>query len=106
MPKYLVKASYTYEGARGVLKEGGGSRRDTISKLVEGMGGAMECFYFGFGDDDAYVIVDLPDNASAAALALGVNSSQAARAKTVVLLTPEEVDEATKKNVTYRPPGG
>jgi uncharacterized protein with GYD domain len=105
MPKYLIEASYAPEGAQGVLTEGGSSRRDTIQKLTQDLGGTMESFYFGFGEHDAYVTVDLPDNATAAAIALAVNSNRAARAKTVVLLTPEEVDKATKKTVNYRPPG-
>jgi uncharacterized protein with GYD domain len=106
VPKYLIKASYTSEGARGVAKEGGSSRRDTIAKLAEGSGGTMESFYFAFGHTDAYVVCDLPDNATAAAVALAVNSSGAATAETVVLMSPEEVDQATTKSVDYRPPGG
>ncbi|HEX3327189.1 MAG TPA: GYD domain-containing protein [Actinomycetota bacterium] len=106
MAKYMIMASYAPEGAKGVVREGGSSRRDTIGKLVEGLGGTMESFYFAFGEADVYVIVDLPDNSSAAAVALAVNSSAATNLKTVVLLTPEEVDEATKKTVGYRPPGG
>jgi uncharacterized protein with GYD domain len=106
MAKYMIVASYAPEGAKGVVREGGSSRRDTIGKLVEGLGGTMESFYFAFGEADVYVIVDLPDNSSAAAVALAVNSSAATNLKTVVLLTPEEVDEATKKTVGYRPPGG
>lgn len=105
MPKYLIKASYTPEGARGIAKEGGTSRRDTIDKLAQNSGGTMESFYFAFGEDDAYVICDLPDNATAASVALAVNSSGAAQVTTVVLMTPEELDEATRKSVDYRPPG-
>ena len=81
MPKYLIKASYTAEGARGIAKEGGTSRRDTIDKLAQNSGGTMESFYFAFGDDDAYVTCDLPDNATAAAVALAVNSSGAAQVR-------------------------
>jgi uncharacterized protein with GYD domain len=106
MAKYLVKASYTSEGAKGVMAEGGSSRRDTINKVIQNMGGSMEAFYFAFGDDDVYVIADLPNNSAAAAVALAVNSSNAVRLSTVVLMTPEEVDEATKQSVDYRPPGG
>jgi uncharacterized protein with GYD domain len=105
MPKYLIKASYTAEGARGIAKEGGTSRRDTVDKLAQNSGGTMESFYFAFGDDDAYVTCDLPDNATAAAVALAVNSSGAAQVRTVVLMTPEELDEATRTSVDYRPPG-
>ena len=105
MPKYLIKASYTAEGARGISKEGGTSRRDTIDKLAQNSGGTLESFYFAFGDDDAYVTVDLPDNATAAAVALAVNSSGAAQVRTIVLMTPEELDDATRTSVDYRAPG-
>jgi uncharacterized protein with GYD domain len=105
MPKYMVKASYTTDGVKGVLKEGGSGRRDTIAKLIEGLGGTMESFYFAFGDDDVYVTADLPDNVTAAAIALAVNSTGAVNLKTVVLMTPEEIDEAGKRTVDYRPPG-
>ena len=65
----------------------------------------MDSFYFAFGDVDAYSIVDLPDNASAAAISLAVAQSGAVATKTVVLLTPEEMDAARNKTVDYRPPG-
>jgi uncharacterized protein with GYD domain len=106
MPKYLIKASYTAEGARGLAKEGGTSRRDTNAKLAENVGGKVEAFYFAFGEADSYVICDLPNNAAAAAVALAINSSDAVNVTTVVLLTPEEIDEATRTEVGYRPPGG
>jgi uncharacterized protein with GYD domain len=106
MPRFLVKASYTPQGAQGVLKEGGSGRRDTVGALISGLGGTMESFYFAFGEADAYVTVELPDNVTAAAVALAVNSSGAAQVSTVVLMTPEELDEATRKTVDYRPPGG
>jgi uncharacterized protein with GYD domain len=105
MPKYMFKSSYTPEGARGIAKEGGTSRRDAISKLAQNSGGTLESFYFAFGGKDAYVICDLPDNATAAAVALAVNSSGAVQVQTVVLLTPEEVDTASRTTVDYRPPG-
>jgi uncharacterized protein with GYD domain len=105
LPKYLVKASYTTDGVQGIMKEGGTGRRDAIGKLIENMNGTMESFYFAFGDDDVYVIAELPDNVSAAAVALAVNSTGAVHLRTNVLLTPEEVDKATKTTVDYRPPG-
>jgi uncharacterized protein with GYD domain len=105
MAKYLVEASYTREGVAGVQAKGGSSRRDAIAAMAEGLGGQLECFYFGFGDSDAVVVVDLPDNEAAAAIALAVNTSGAATVKTTVLLTPEQVDEAAKRSVDYRPPG-
>jgi uncharacterized protein with GYD domain len=105
MPKYLLKASYMPAGAQGLMKEGGTSRRDTIQKLAETSGGKLECFYFAFGETDAYVIVDVPNHSTAAAIALAVNSSNATRVSTVVLMTPEEIDEASRTTVEYRAPG-
>lgn len=106
MPKFLIEASYTLEGVKGVQSAGGSSRRDAVAKVAESVGGTLESFHFGFGDNDAFVIVDLPDNESAAAVALTVNASGGATAKTTVLLTPEEVDAAAKRSVDYTPPGG
>ncbi len=105
MPKFLFEASYTSEGVKGVQSAGGSSRRDAIARLAESAGGQLESFHFAFGDRDAYVIVDLPDNESATAVALSVNSVGAATVRTVALLTPEEVDAAAKRSVDYRPPG-
>lgn len=106
MPKFLIEASYTLEGVRGVQSEGGSGRRDAIAKVAESVGGRLESFYFAFGDRDAYVVVDLPDNESAAAIALTANAAGGATVRTVPLLTPEEVDAAAKRSVDYRPPGG
>ena len=105
MPKYLIEASYTLEGVRGVKDAGGSSRRDAVAKVAESVGGQLESFYFAFGDRDAYVVADLPDNESAASVALTVNSAGGATVRTVVLLTPEEVDAAAKRSVDYRAPG-
>ncbi len=105
MPKYLVQANYVGEGIKGLIKDGGTGRRAAIENLVKSSGGTVEAVYFAFGDTDVYIIADLPDNASAAALALTANSTGMVACKTTVLMTPEEVDKATKKTVTYRPPG-
>ena len=105
MSKYLILASYTQEGASGVRAKGGTSRRDAVGAAIAGVGGQLESFYFGFGDHDAYVTADLPDNEAAAAVAMTVNASGGATVSTVVLLTPEQVDEAAKRSVDYRPPG-
>ena len=105
MPKFLFEASYTLDGVKGVREAGGTSRRDAVAQVAQSVGGELESFYFAFGDRDAYVIVDLPDTESAAAVALTVNASGAVNVKTVVLLTPEEVDAAGKRSVDYRPPG-
>jgi len=105
MARYLIRATYTAEGARGLIKEGGSSRRSTLEQLIKKIGGDLEAFYFAFGEDDVYVIADLPDNVTAAAVGLAVSGSGSVRTRTVVLLTPEEIDEATKKSVAYRAPG-
>ena len=105
MAKFLVKASYTSEGARGVQSAGGTSRRDAVAKMAEGLGGSLESFYFGFGETDAYVVLDLPDNLSAAAASIAVNTAGGATSEVVVLLTPDEIDAAAKLSVEYRPPG-
>ena len=105
MAKFLFEASYTLDGVKGVQEGGGTSRRDAVAQVAESVGGQLESFYFAFGDSDAYVIVDLPDNESAAAVALTVNATGRATVRTVVLLTPEEVDAAGKRSVDYRPPG-
>ena len=105
MAKFLVKASYTAEGAKGVQAAGGTSRRDAVAKMAEGLGGSLESFYFAFGGEDAYVICDLPDNAAAAALAMTASSSGLVGVRTVVLMAPGEIDEAAKRQVSYRAPG-
>ena len=105
MPKYLVQANYVGEGLRGLLKEGGSSRRAVIEKLYQSVGGRVEAFYYAFGDTDLFVIGDVPDNVSAAALSLIVNAAGAATVKVTVLLTAEEIDAAAKKTATYCPPG-
>ena len=105
MPKFLFEASYTLDGVKGVQSAGGSSRREAVAQVAESVGGQLEAFYFAFGDRDAYVIVDLPDNESATAVALTVNATGGATVKTVVLLTPEEVDAAAQRSVEYRPPG-
>src|SRR5579859_5681409 len=105
MAKYLLEARYTAEGAKGLAREGGTGRRAAASKAVEGLGGKIEAFYYAFGDVDAYIIFDVPDNVSAAALALAVGQSGGINTKTVVLITPEEMDQAGKKAVDFRPPG-
>ncbi|HTN24414.1 MAG TPA: GYD domain-containing protein [Solirubrobacteraceae bacterium] len=105
MPKFLIEASYTADGVKGVQSAGGSSRRDALAAVAESVGGTLETFYFAFGDSDAFAIVDLPDNESAAAVGLTVNAAGGATTKTTVLLTPEEVDAAAQRSVDYRPPG-
>ena len=105
MPKYLAQVNYVGEGIKGLLKEGGSSRRAAIEKLFGSVGAKVEALYYAFGDVDLFVIIDAPDNVTAAALSLTVNAAGAATTKVTVLLTPEDIDAAAKKTPTYRPPG-
>ena len=105
MPKYLLQVTYTAEGTKGLLKDGGSKRRSAAQALIKSLGGNLEALYFAFGEPDVYAIADLPDNVSVAAASLTLGASGAATGKTVVLLTPEEVDQATKKTASYTPPG-
>ena len=105
MSKYLLQGSYTEEGLKGLLKEGGSNRRQATEQVVKSVGGNLEAYYFAFGDNDFFLIADLPDNVSATALSLVGNSTGTINAKVTVLLTPEDVDEATKRTVDFRPAG-
>jgi uncharacterized protein with GYD domain len=105
MPKFLIMGSYTADGAKALAKEGGSQRKAAVEKAMGGLGGKVEAFYFAFGDKDIYVIVDVPDTTSGAALSLAVNASGMVKLTSVMLMTAEEVDAACKKTVSYRAPG-
>ena len=107
MPKYLIQGSYSQQGLKGMLKEGGSKRREAAEQIIKRTGGRLEAYYYAFGSDDFVIIADLPSNVDAAALSLVVNASGAVQSRMTVLITPEEADEATKKTktVTYRAPG-
>ena len=106
MAKYLLKVSYSVDGLKGVMKEGGTSRVKAVERALAGVGGSLESFYFAFGHDDVYVIADVPDHAAAIAMAAAVTTSGAVSSyETVVLLPPSEVDKAMNVAVDYAPPG-
>jgi uncharacterized protein with GYD domain len=104
MAKFLFEASYTVEGLKGLQGQGASSRRDAVAKAAESVGGRLEHFYFAFGDHDAFAIADFPDNQSATAFALAVSAAGGAAVRTVVLLTPEDVEAAITRSVDYQPP--
>ncbi len=106
MPKYLVQASYAGDGVQGLRKEGGSARRAAVEKVCSSVGGTLDAFYYAFGDTDVVSIIDLPDNVTAAGVALLIAASGKVDIKTTILLTPEEVDAAVKVGADYRPPGG
>ncbi len=106
MAKYLIEARYTAEGAKGLLAEGGSSRRKAVETAVKKLGAAVECFYFALGDRDLIIIADVPDPVDAIAMNLQVTASGAATTSTTRLLTAEELDQATARAVPYRPATG
>lgn len=107
MPKYLFHGSYTLEGLRGLIKEGGSSRKAHFEKNISNLGGKVESLYYAFGGKDVYAFVDLPDNISSVAVSLAINAGGGFKVSTIVLLTAEEIDKAAKKapSVSYQPPG-
>jgi|tagenome__1003787_1003787.scaffolds.fasta_scaffold20812256_2 uncharacterized protein with GYD domain len=105
MPRYMFIVNYAPEGAKGLMTAGGSARRTSIEKTVSAMGGRLESFDFAFGADDAYVVLELPDERAAAALALTVSSSGLTKVRVVVLLSPEDIDAAAQLHPDYSPPG-
>ncbi len=105
MAKYLFQGNYVGEGIEGLMREGGSSRRDAAAEALASVGGTLECLYYAFGDTDIFGIVEVPDQASAAAVSLVINASGAVSLRLTPLMTPEDLDEAAKKTPSYRPPG-
>ena len=105
MPKFLIQLSYTAEGAKGLLKDGGSARRKAAADVLAQFNGKVDTFYFAFGADDAVLIVDVPDHETMAAISLTVSATGTIRTRATVLLTPEQIDDAAKKQVRYRAPG-
>lgn len=105
MPKYLFQTSYTSEGLAGLRKDKASGRRQAVIRNLEALGGTLEAFYFAFGADDVVIIADLPDNISAAAIALATSASGLLSTRTTILLTVEETDAALAKNVDFHAPG-
>ncbi len=105
MPRYLIIASYTAQGEQGLLAKGGTARRASVTEMVENLGGRIDTFDFAFGEDDVFVTAELPDNVTAAAIGLAVGASGLVAVRTIVLLTPEEIDAAAAKHAEYHGPG-
>ena len=105
MKKFLIKGSYNANGIKGLMQEGGSGRKIAVEKMVAEMGGKVEAFYYALGEDDVYLFVELPDDISAAAVGLRVNAAGLVKISTTVLLSPEDIDAASKRSVNYRAPG-
>jgi uncharacterized protein with GYD domain len=106
MPKYMICASYTAEGLKGLQKDKASGRRRAVTAAVEAVGGKLDAIYYALGEDDVFVIVDLPDTATAAAIGVAVSATGMVRTRTTALLTVQQLDRALEKSVSYRPPGG
>ncbi len=105
MSKYLIKANYNSDGAAGLAAKGGTARRDAVGKMLADVGGSIDCFYYAWGDVDAYLVVDVPSDEAMVGIALSVNKSGATTITTTPLLTPEQVDAAATTAPGYTPPG-
>lgn len=105
MALYMLRGSYTAEGTKGLLKDGGSKRRAVVQQMVDKVGGKLHGLYYALGEDDVYAIAELPDQATAVAMSLVVNASGAVHLKTTALMTPEEMDAAAKKSISYTAPG-
>ncbi|MEU1837429.1 GYD domain-containing protein [Micromonospora chersina] len=105
MPAFLLRSVYTAEGIDGLTRDGGTKRAEVVRKLVEDAGGQLLSMHFAFADDDTYVLCDLPDHRTAAALAMRIGAARGLRTRVTPLLTPAEVDEATRTPTDYTPPG-
>ena len=105
MPRYLLKVAYSVDGIKGVMKEGAESRSTFVSKMAADLGGSVESFDFAFGQTDVFVIAEMPDDETAAAIAMSVAASGAGSIETVKLLSPAQVDKARGINTGYRAPG-
>ena len=110
MGKYLIQSTYTVDGLKGLMVDGGTGRREAVDSAVKALGGTVEAFYYAFGKTDLYVILDLPDNVTATAASLVSNAAGTHKTTFTVLITPEELDQASElaneKMAAYRPPGG
>ena len=106
MPKYMIEASYSTQGAQGLLKDGGSGRLAALEQAIASVGGSLETFYFAFGDTDVVLIVDVPDTASVVAASITASAAGGVtKVKTTPLITVEEMDDAAQKSPVYRPPG-
>jgi uncharacterized protein with GYD domain len=105
MAKFLIRASYTAQGAQGLIKEGGTKRREAATAAIKSVGGTIDGFYYSLGDADGILIVDVPDVVSMLAASIRINASGAVTLSTTPLLTAEDMDKACQKPATYRAPG-
>ena len=107
MPLYLMRFSYTTEAWARLIKQPE-DRREVARAVIEKLGGKLQGFWYALGEHDGYLIIEAPDNATAAAFWVGISAGGALRsAETTALFTVEEGIEVLKKaqNLPYRAPG-
>jgi uncharacterized protein with GYD domain len=105
MGKYLFQGTYTEQGVKGLLKDGGSGRVRAVEQMAASVGATVECYYFAHGSDDFFLVMDLPDTITAVALALIVNATGTLKVRSTPLITPQELDRATQISASYRAPG-
>lgn len=105
MPKFLIEATYTAEGHKGLAKDGASGRKAVVAQAAKKLGGKLEAMYFCLGENDVMIVLDMPDHISVAALGNAACASGMVHTKTTLLLTVAEADEALSKAVAYRAPG-
>jgi uncharacterized protein with GYD domain len=105
MPKFMVTASYTAEGLKGLYKDKASGRRDAVRQALESVGGRLEAAYYALGDYDVIIIAELPDAVAASALSLAASATGLVRTRTTALLTVEETDRALATAVKFRGAG-
>jgi uncharacterized protein with GYD domain len=105
MPKFLIEASYTTDGLKGLQKDKASGRLAAVKEALASLGGTLDSMHYSLGTDDVIVIVDVPDAGAAAAFSAAASASGRVRTKTTALLTIAEMDEALSKAPAYRAPG-
>ena len=106
MPKDMFSGSYTIEGVAGGLSEGVSARRDEAARIAEMLVGTLEAYYWCYGDTDFMCIMDVPDSAKIAKLALHIGASGTFSGNLTPLITVEEMDDICNADIgDFRLPG-
>ena len=108
MPLYLARFSYTTDAMKALVDQPQ-DRSVAAREIAETLGGKLLGFWYAFGEFDGIYLMEAPDNASAAAVAMAVGASGAlSEVETTVLLDMDEAQDAMRKAAAaaYRPPGG
>ena len=97
MPMFAFVGSYTAETWANMTTDVA-EREAGVRRLVEGMGGRLEAFYFMFGDDDILIVFEAPDDVTAGAIVVkAVSGGGLARGRTHRLFRPDEGSEMMRK---------